>query len=68
MVQISNMVRFNKSTVYVNYDHLKEADNELAEAILLEYYRFETYLRYAVHNIVAADNPHYVHDIDRGQR
>lgn len=24
MVQISNMVRFNKSTVYVNFQHLQE--------------------------------------------
>lgn len=43
-------------------------DPELADALLLEYYRFEPYLRHAVHNIVAADNQHYVYDVDRGQR
>jgi hypothetical protein len=44
------------------------ADVELADALLQEYYRFEPYLRHAVHNIVAIDNQHYVYDVDRGQR
>lgn len=40
----------------------------MADALLQEYYRFEPYLRHAVHNIVALDNQHYVYDVDRGQR
>lgn len=68
MAQISNMVRYNKSTVYVNFEHLKDADIELAEAIELEFYRFDPYLRHAVHNIVVAENQQYVYDVDKGQR
>ena len=40
----------------------------MAEAIELEYYRFEPYLRQAIHEIIAADNHHYVYDVDKGQR
>ena len=45
-----------------------QADSELAEAIELEFYRFEPYLRHALQDIVAADNQHYVIDLDKGQR
>ena len=41
---------------------------ELAEAIEQDYYRFEPYLRHAIHNIVAQDNPQYIYDVDKGQR
>ena len=68
MLQIENMISCNKSTVYVNFAHLREADMELAEAIELEYARFDPYLRHAVHNIVAQDNQQYVYDVDKGQR
>lgn len=68
MLQIQFMINWNKSTVYVNYAHLQEADPELAEAIEFDYYRFEPYLRNAVHNLVIQDNPQYVYDIDKGQR
>jgi DNA replication licensing factor MCM6 len=62
------MISCNKSTVYVNFEHLWAADRELAEAIGLEFYRFEPYLRHAVHNIVAEENPQYIYDLDKGQR
>lgn len=45
-----------------------QCDHELAEAIELEYYRFEPYLRAAVQDIISADNQHYVYDVDKGQR
>jgi len=43
-------------------------DRELAEAIELEFYRFDPYLRYAVHNIVYSISQQYVYDVDKGQR
>jgi hypothetical protein len=43
-------------------------DAELAEAVEQEYYRFEAYLRHAVHNIVMQENQQYVFDVDKGQR
>lgn len=43
-------------------------DHELAEAIELEYYRFETYLRHALQDVIAIDNQHYIFDVDKGQR
>ena len=41
---------------------------ELAEAIEVEYYRFEPYLRHAVQEIVSIDAQNYVFDLDKGQR
>lgn len=35
---------------------------------MIEYYRFEPYLRHALHNVVASENQQYVYDVDRGQR
>jgi len=66
--QLNFMMQNNKSTVYVNFEHIVEVDHELAEAIELEFYRFEPYLRSAVRAIVAKDNEHYVYDVDKGQR
>lgn len=43
-------------------------DSELAEAIELEYYRFDPFLRAAVHDIVSINNKQYIYDIDRGRR
>ena len=68
MLQMATMMQNNKSTVYVNFRHVLDADHELAEAIEIEYYRFEPYLRNAVQECIAKDNQHYVMDVDRGQR
>lgn len=66
--QIISMIQNNKSTIYVNFNHIQDIDHELAEAIELEYYRFEPFLRQAVQDIVAAENKDYFFDVDRGQR
>ena len=68
MLQMATMMQNNKSTVYVNFRHVLNADHELAEAIEIEYYRFEPYLRNAIQECIAKDNQHYVMDVDRGQR
>ena len=66
--QIISMIQNNKSTIYVNFNHIQDIDHELAEAIELEYYRFEPFLRQAVQDIVAAENKDYFFEVDRGQR
>jgi DNA replication licensing factor MCM6 len=66
--QINYMMQNNKSTIYVDFQHIVEVDAELSEAIQLEYYRFESYLRMSVQEIIAQDNQHYVFDLDKGQR
>ena len=52
---------------FFDYFYVK-TDFELAEAIELDYYRFEPYLRHALHELIAVDNQNYIYDIDRGQR
>lgn len=66
--QINFMIQNNKSTLYVDFQHVIETDQELAEAIEIEYYRFEPFLRQSVQDLVAANNRDYVFDVDRGQR
>jgi DNA replicative helicase MCM subunit Mcm2 (Cdc46/Mcm family) len=41
MSQMATMMQNNKSTIYVNFQHIMQVDHELAEAIELEYYRYE---------------------------
>ena len=66
--QIAAMIQNNKTTVYVNFQHVIEADFELAEAIEIEYYRFEPFLRSAVQEIVREDNAYHVENNEKGQR
>ena len=68
MAQIESMIRDNKSTIYVDFQHVKERDWELADAIELEYYRFEPYLRHSLQDVLSEMNQSYVYDIDKGQR
>lgn len=68
MLQIDDMIENNKSTLYINIEHLLSVDAELAEAIQMEFYRFDPYLRHALQDIVHSINPEYIFDIDRGQR
>lgn len=68
MLQIEFMIRNNKTTLYVDFQHLKEVDYELAEAIQLEYYRFEPYLRYSLYLTVSSIDQNYAYDIEKGQK
>jgi len=63
--QIEYMIEMNKSTIFINFQHICSVNYELSEAIEIEYYRFEPYLRYALQSIVYKDNPSYIYDIDR---
>ncbi len=43
----------------MNFQHIVEEDVELAEAIEVEYFRFEPFLKAAVDDIIKADNPYH---------
>lgn len=66
--QIAAMIQNNKTTIHVNFQHLIHADQELAEAVELEYYRFEPFLRAALQEIVREDNAYHVESSEKGQR
>ena len=66
--QIIHMIKNDKTTVYINFDHIMDYDSELAEAIELEYYRFEPFLRKAIKDYVSLEHHDYVYDVDRGTR
>ncbi|TFK43789.1 MCM2/3/5 family-domain-containing protein [Crucibulum laeve] len=48
------------TTLYVDYGHLLERDDVLADAVQKQYYRFLPYLRRAVLNLVAEFEPEYL--------
>ena len=54
--QIRTMLNLNKTTLYVNFEHINDYDNELAEAIQLEYYRFDPYLRKALKSYIEVNS------------
>jgi DNA replication licensing factor MCM6 len=53
VAQLAAMAAENKTTLFVNFQHVVEKDAELAEAIELEYYRFEPFLRQAVDKLIS---------------
>ena len=53
VAQLADMSERNTTTMFVNFQHVVEKDAELAEAIELEYYRFEPFLRQAIGKLVA---------------
>ncbi|KAH9965760.1 mis5 protein [Russula dissimulans] len=58
--QIHTMREYELTTLYVDYGHLLQKDDVLADAIQRQYYRFLPYLRKALHNLVAEYEPEYV--------
>ena len=48
-------------TTINNWNNIK-ADYELAEAIELEYYRFEPYLKHALQELVSLQDSDYVYE------
>ncbi|KAI6152370.1 MCM2/3/5 family-domain-containing protein [Pisolithus tinctorius] len=58
--QIHTMREYEISTLYVDYSHILQKDDVLADAIKKQYYRFLPYLRRAVHNLVAEYEPEYL--------
>ncbi|KAL7282586.1 hypothetical protein ACG7TL_004057 [Trametes sanguinea] len=58
--QIHTMREYELTTLYVDYGHLLQKDDVLADAIQKQYYRFLPYIRRAVHNLVAEFEPEYL--------
>jgi len=52
VAQLALMAQNNKTTLFVNFQHVVEMDIELAEAVELEYYRFEPFLRQAIESLI----------------
>lgn len=58
--QIHTMREYEITTLYVDFTHLLQKDDVLADAIQKQYYRFLPYLRRALHNLVAEYEPEYL--------
>src|SRR6267378_6294685 len=54
------MREYQLTTLYVDYGHLLQKDDVLADAIQRQYYRFLPYLRKALYNLVAEYEPEYI--------
>ena len=58
--QIHTMREYELTTLYVDYGHLLQRDDVLADAIQKQYYRFTPYIRRALHNLVEQYEPEYL--------
>ena len=58
--QIHTMREYELTTLYVDFGHLLQKDDVLADAIQKQYYRFLPYLRRALLNLVAQYEPEYL--------
>ncbi|KIP12786.1 hypothetical protein PHLGIDRAFT_81292 [Phlebiopsis gigantea 11061_1 CR5-6] len=58
--QIHTMREYELTTLYVDYGHLLQKDDVLADAIQKQYYRFTPYIRRALHNLVEQYEPEYL--------
>ena len=58
--QIHTMREYEITTLYIDFTHLLQKDDVLADAIQKQYYRFLPYLRRALHNLVAEYEPEYL--------
>ena len=58
--QIHTMREYELTTLYVDYGHLLQRDDVLADAIQKQYYRFLPYLRRALLNLVTEYEPDYL--------
>ena len=58
--QIHTMREYELTTLYIDYGHILQRDDVLADAIQKQYYRFLPYVRRAVHNLVAEFEPEYL--------
>ncbi|KAK7062043.1 DNA helicase [Favolaschia claudopus] len=58
--QIHTMREYELTTLYVDFGHLLLKDDELADAIQKNYYRFMPYIRRALLNLVTELEPEYL--------
>ncbi|ORX93895.1 DNA unwinding-related protein [Basidiobolus meristosporus CBS 931.73] len=59
--QIQQLRTEELHTIYVDYQHILEYNDVLANAVALHYYRFEPYLRKAIQNLVRKYIPSYLY-------
>ncbi|CAM9337368.1 unnamed protein product, partial [Scytosiphon promiscuus] len=64
LAQIGAMVENEKNTVYVDVQHVFAYDQELGEAIELEYLRFMPFMNKALARLVQEEYPNYANDAD----
>tara|TARA_R110002050_G_scaffold174781_2_gene307659 strand:- start:211 stop:609 length:399 start_codon:yes stop_codon:yes gene_type:complete len=60
MEQIQTMRNNDRNTLYVDFQDTVIYHEVMAEAVEREYYRFDTYVRKALQNVVRKDDPNYV--------
>ncbi|KAF7432668.1 MCM DNA helicase complex subunit mcm6 [Pleurotus ostreatus] len=58
--QIHTMREYELTTLYVDFGHILQRDDVLADAIQKQYYRFLPYLRRALLNLVTEYEPEYL--------
>lgn len=58
--QIHSMREYELTTLYVDFAHILQRDLVLADAVQKQYYRFLSYLRRAVLNLVTEFEPEYL--------
>ncbi|KAJ1564625.1 MCM DNA helicase complex subunit mcm6, partial [Cladochytrium tenue] len=59
--QIRSLPNHDSTTVFVDFAHLLQSDELLAELIKSQYYRLDPYLKKAVQSLVQQHVPHYLH-------
>ncbi|KAH8830254.1 MCM-domain-containing protein [Flagelloscypha sp. PMI_526] len=57
--QVRTMREYELSTLYVDFSHILDTDEVLADAVQSQYYRFLPYMRRAVLDLVAEVEPEY---------
>ncbi|KAJ3102958.1 MCM DNA helicase complex subunit mcm6 [Phlyctochytrium planicorne] len=58
--QIKNLPEANSTTVYVDFDHVLNQDEVLANLIQTQFYRIDPYMRKAIQNLVRIHKPTYL--------
>mmetsp|Transcript_18745 Transcript_18745/g.39007 ORF Transcript_18745/g.39007 Transcript_18745/m.39007 type:complete len:896 (+) Transcript_18745:69-2756(+) len=63
--QLTKMVNRDGCTLYVDFSHIAEFDYELKEALEMEFYRFEPYLRRGLFEYVSKFEPEYAQGAEK---
>ena len=66
--QIKFMKNDDRTTLFVDYDHIFRHDVELAQALIENYYRFEPDLRKGLAEVVRKYHPIYEVDAEKRQQ
>lgn len=64
VTMVSVMREFDQTTMTIDFEHLNSYDEEVAQAIVVDYYRFEVALRAALYRLVKEHEPDFAMDDD----